>query len=92
MYCLAGGWWGTIGILLIEISPHEEKIQILFTLTASFFLRLTSASASTISTIPLPSTAPGFSPSSHQEKSTPQTGTASVLKLAILAGKFFSRR
>ncbi|WP_423826873.1 EamA family transporter, partial [Shigella sonnei] len=26
----------------------------------------------TISTIPLPSTAPGFSPSSHQEKSTPQ--------------------
>lgn len=58
MYCLAGGWWGTIGILLNKRSPHMKKNSDPFTLTASFFLRLTSASASTISTIPLPSTAP----------------------------------
>ncbi len=69
MCCLAGGWWGIIVILLNKRSPHmKKKIQMLFTLTASFFLRLTSASASTISTIPLPSTAPGFSPSSHRGK------------------------
>lgn len=68
MYCLAGGWWGTIGILLNKRSPHMKKNSDPFTLTASFFLRLTSASASTISTIPLPSTAPGFSPSSHQKR------------------------
>ncbi len=32
MYCLAGGWWGTIGILLNKRSPHmKKKIQILYT-------------------------------------------------------------
>lgn len=68
MYCLAGGWWGTIGILLNKRSPHMKKNSDPFYTDGFFFLRLTSASASTISTIPLPSTAPGFSPSSHQER------------------------
>ncbi len=68
MYCLAGGWWGTIGILLNKRSPHMKKKFRSFYTDGFFFLRLTSASASTISTIPLPSTAPGFSPSSHQER------------------------
>lgn len=68
MYCLAGRWWGTIGILLNKRSPHMKKKFRSFYTDGFFFLRLTSASASTISTIPLPSTAPGFSPSSHQER------------------------
>lgn len=58
MYCLAGGWWGTIGILLNKRSPHMKKNSDPFYTDGFFFLRLTSASASTISTIPLPSTAP----------------------------------
>lgn len=58
MYCLAGGWWGTIGILLNKRSPHMKKKFRSFYTDGFFFLRLTSASASTISTIPLPSTAP----------------------------------
>lgn len=73
MCCLTGGWWGIIVILLNKRSPHMKKKFRSFYTDGFFFLRLTSASASTISTIPLPSTAPGFSPSSHQEKSTPQT-------------------
>lgn len=58
MCCLAGGWWGIIVILLNKRSPHMKKNSDAFYTDSFFFLRLTSASASTISTIPLPSTAP----------------------------------
>lgn len=68
MCCLTGGWWGIIVILLNKRSPHMKKKFRSFYTDGFFFLRLTSASASTISTIPLPSTAPGFSPSSHRER------------------------
>lgn len=68
MCCLAGAWWGIIVILLNKRSPHMKKNSDPFYTNGFFFLRLTSASAITISTIPLPSTAPGFSPSSHQER------------------------
>ncbi len=55
-------------------------------------LILIIANASTINAMPQPSTFPGFSCSSHQENSTPQTGTASVLRPAILAGKLRSTK
>lgn len=58
MCCLTGGWWGIIVILLNKRSPHMKKNSDPFYTDGFFFLRLTSASASTISTIPLPSTAP----------------------------------
>ncbi len=55
-------------------------------------LILIIANASTINAMPQPSTFPGFSCSSHQENSTPPTGTASVLRPAILAGKLRSTK
>lgn len=89
MCCLAGGWWGIIVILLNKRSPHMKKNSDAFTLTASF---------SYGSPAPVPAQSAQYRylqrpPDSHRaatRKSTPQTGTASVLKLAILAGKFFN--
>ena len=70
---------GTIGILLNKTFPHmKKKIQILFTRTVLF----SDGSPAHNDTIPLPSTAPGFSLSTPGAKKT-GNGT-SVLKLAIL--------
>ena len=90
MCCLTGGWWGIIVILLNKRSPHmkKKKNSDPFTLTASFFLTAHQRQCQHNQHNTATFNGPGFSPSSHREKSTPQTGTASVLKLAILAGKF----
>ncbi len=60
--------WGIIVILLNKRSPHMKKKFSAFYTDSFFFLTAHQRQCQHISTIPLPSTAPGFSPSSHQER------------------------
>ena len=68
----------------------KKKIQILFTLTASFFLTAHQRQCQHNQHNTATFNGPRILAEQPPEKSTPQTGTASVLKLAILAGKFFN--
>lgn len=73
MYCLAGRWWGTIGILLNKRSPHMKKKFRSFYTDGFFFLTAHQRQCQYNQHNTATFNCPGFSPSSHQEKSTPQT-------------------